>query len=198
MAEVVHRDAGGELVSSHTVHNRLVDAGEAILIKGTFGTPLAADEMPSLLCISNVETGTILTEFSAIGLDPSFPFGGGMNTCVTAEIDTSIPSISAMNATFVGGTNMVANQTINSVIVCNIVASGSLGQSCSFAGQSFAGVGTPSITVDTNDTVGMEYTFDIRTHWKVWTWMTAECWMTLIRSTWQRLILRENTVLHKT
>ncbi|ABK78140.1 hypothetical protein CENSYa_1518 [Cenarchaeum symbiosum A] len=164
MAEVVHRDVGGELVSSHTVHNRLVDGGESAIIRGTFVAPLAADDKPTLLCISDRLHSSIVGDIESAltaRFSPFSTFAPALNTCIMADIDTNTSGVAIMNATFAGGTNLLTGQTINSVLVCDTSHPSTTLQTCATAGSIFASVEIPPETIMTGDTVDIAYVFDL-------------------------------------
>ncbi|ABK77161.1 hypothetical protein CENSYa_0528 [Cenarchaeum symbiosum A] len=164
MAELVHTSADGELLSSHTVHNRLVDTGEEILIYGAFGD-LADSKKPTLLCVSDVDhTDTFPADDSLVALHvPSNAFANtSVNTCVTADINTTISSVAIMNATFTPDTNYAFGEVINSITVCNTNMNNSNMQNCVNAGDIFSTVETPQTNATSaDDLIGVTYTFNV-------------------------------------
>ncbi|ABK78142.1 hypothetical protein CENSYa_1520 [Cenarchaeum symbiosum A] len=168
MAEVVHRDVGGELVSSHTVHNRLVDTGEALMIQGTFGT-IADNEKPTVMCVHALAASDVLNTRTAdtftatlLSTANSLFANAGQPTCVDANIDiTTDSSLAALYATFEGTTNLDAGAEIGTIVICNTVNSATSRTHCLASGDLFSIISIPLTTVGANDTLSIEYIFDL-------------------------------------
>ncbi|ABK78143.1 hypothetical protein CENSYa_1521 [Cenarchaeum symbiosum A] len=174
MAELVHIDGDGGIVSSQTVHNRLLDTGEGILIKGIFGT-LDTGEAPRLICITddpgilitnNTDTPDEETLLSA-DFDPGSGFANStISTCKMADIDTSTDeSMAVMTATFNGSAsstpNILAGQEITHLVICNQDTDSSAFTRCSAAGDAFAAINVGITTVASDDSVLVTYTYDL-------------------------------------
>ncbi|ABK78298.1 hypothetical protein CENSYa_1681 [Cenarchaeum symbiosum A] len=178
MAELTHRNADGDIVASSTVHNRLVDNGESILIKSAFTSVDNTGnnpDAPRLICITDKLEG-VITETAAAGdFTPADTFGGEsstppVDTCITAAIDTTTDTSTAvMTATFHGSgavspnvTNILENQTIQSLAICTVLNDHLDLRNCQNAGTLFSAVVAPTTpTVRADDSVDVTYIFDI-------------------------------------
>ncbi|ABK77622.1 hypothetical protein CENSYa_0990 [Cenarchaeum symbiosum A] len=173
MAEMVHRGADGETISSHTVHNRLLDVGEQVTIGLVFGD-FDAIHRPSIICITDEGGVDFLADdmsedTDADDLNPSMDFGGDesipeTDTCIDADIDTSTDtSMAVMTAEFTGGDNLNAGQSVQSIVICTTSQQPVTSRvSCANAGFAFAAIGVPPTLVGDTETLGITYTFDLR------------------------------------
>ncbi|ABK78162.1 hypothetical protein CENSYa_1540 [Cenarchaeum symbiosum A] len=176
MAELTHKNVDGDILASSTVHNRLVNGGEVHLINGVFGaTAVATDDKPTLICISdklavNKVVGEILETSIASDFTPETAFATtGTNTCVAADIETANGGSSAvMNATFYGsgatGTdeiNILEDQMIESIAICDTSAAGTDRTNCATAGALFSAVPVRQTEVGASDSVEVTYTFNL-------------------------------------
>ncbi|ABK77957.1 hypothetical protein CENSYa_1334 [Cenarchaeum symbiosum A] len=189
MAELVHRDADGKLIASQTVHNTLVDSGEDILVRGTFvSTALPDVDKPDALCITDIDTGTTTDSTTGVttAVDPdvftisnntisvredvnvtsltpnSTTFAGGLPTCIPATVALNdIPGEAVLNATFTGGTNLVAGATVTAVSVCNSAVVPADNADCASRGDLFSVITIASTTLIADQTLEVTYIFDV-------------------------------------
>ena len=141
-ASVELADPDGDVVFAQTVHNRVLDGGEDLIIDQVFDTADAAktgDNRVSSLCL----LGTSATRFSGSGdaivseatdslyvdswlLDTSeVPFLGG--ACLSANVDDSDPYVAVLEAAFTSGTHVNTNIDVAGVAVC---ANGGVTSTC--------------------------------------------------------------------
>lgn len=163
-------DSQGNEQYSQTIHNRLVDSGEAFLLSQTFedGTTVADDIQVGAICISNFAV-TIDELEVALDFDTDNTLDTADEPCKEDTVgDVAIASsIATVNPpTFTcGGTNCADGNTITGFAVCQSVTAvdtdfklcGATG-----AGAMFAVIDLiPDITLATDETLDITYTFDV-------------------------------------
>ncbi|ABK77226.1 hypothetical protein CENSYa_0593 [Cenarchaeum symbiosum A] len=167
MAELVHKNVDGEVLSSQTVHNQLLDSGESILIRGAFGpTNLDESDQPAAICIGDAEATDVTEDAVAADFVPALAFAdSGESTCIlTNNVDstdtTTDTSQAVLRANFTDA-NIAAGETITSLVICTNSLDNS-NDNCSTLGEAFAVVIVPQPTlVNADDMVEVTYTFDL-------------------------------------
>ncbi|ABK77225.1 hypothetical protein CENSYa_0592 [Cenarchaeum symbiosum A] len=177
MAELVHKNVDGEVLSSHTVHNQLVDYGESILIKGTFGVDSVGTtsnfERSMVLCVTDALTGADISDTTIAGdLTPTTAVDDGDQSCIDATVLLNSepgsavlntePGLAVLNATF-DGDDVVDDAVITAIAVCNTLNEDFNDRDdCQASGGLFSAVGVVNTTIGADDTLDITYTFDIR------------------------------------
>ncbi|ABK78546.1 hypothetical protein CENSYa_1938 [Cenarchaeum symbiosum A] len=166
MVEAVHRDAGGSMISSNVVHNRVVDSGEEHIIDLIFktGNSYPADnERLNTICITDTDqsavTETLLS--GQVSPSPAFIAGGIFETCIEVSVvnDTD-DSIAVMGPEeFVGGTHAAAGSTVRVVAICH--NAGDSLDTCENAGALlFSAIPLTDTVLNDGETLDITYTFD--------------------------------------
>ncbi|ABK78518.1 hypothetical protein CENSYa_1909 [Cenarchaeum symbiosum A] len=171
MAEVVHRDTGGSVLSSQTVHNRLLDAGEDFIVDAVFrsGEAVLTDGLRiDTICLSDIDGGIDDVNFNegdaaSVFAAPSGP--AGANACKSVPdaetVETAAGTALIGPLTFTAGTDFDAGETIASIAVC-IEDAASVGyEDCAAVGTAFAATDVGDVTPVGTDTVDVSYTFNI-------------------------------------
>ncbi|ABK77730.1 hypothetical protein CENSYa_1101 [Cenarchaeum symbiosum A] len=179
MAEVVQMGSDGEVLSSQTVHNRIVDQGEELMLDALFDTGVTFDKF-NVICLGD-DVAMAIIDDDVTGealdaddhfIDTSTAFGGSSQPCKTVEnVERLNDGNATLSATFEAARDLQVGSAFNSVWVCN-AQSADADEACSSdfdGGGSGAGgdgilavVGLPtaqSIEADSNYSV--TYTLDL-------------------------------------
>lgn len=181
MANVKVFDANGNEVMRQQVHNNLMDAGEAYLVKQVFKEGGSADETDAdqiaSICLSKAGgfagTGNTPTETdSASTFDTAAGFGGEASCIVDADVNDSTPGAPIIGpetfdyATHVGN---AGSHTITNIGICQ--GDGTVGASTNLdcedaqttpVGILFAQIDIADFTLATaGEQAQIDYTFDI-------------------------------------
>ncbi len=171
MMDLVQKDASGNTLLTQTVHNQLTTEGEGYLLNQVFdtsGTAVTDNARIGAICITGVvladtdvarEAANAATmSASTLGLDANCLVDADVTTTNTAAASTAV--IGPLE--FIGGTQLTAGGTINSIAICNANA-GTDYALCNAPtnGVAFAVVDTNEVTLPDGDTVEITYTFDV-------------------------------------
>ncbi len=170
-ATIVAHDAYGNEIFSQTIHNRLFDQGEDLLINQTFadvGVSVVADDVQiGAICLSAAtpsvdETDTNTTFNTAHDAAES---GTDISTnCVTDPTVTSSGQVVTLGPlTFTARTDeslhWFAGDTVTNIGICDAHVSNTDIRGCQT--YLFAVVDTSDVTLADTETVDVTYTFDI-------------------------------------
>ena len=162
---IVHRDGDGNIKWEETVQNRFVDTGEEFLLDAVFqdgATDVADNVQIGSICISDAGTITVAETETATDFDTDN--GITENNCkedVTVTTSTGTAVIGALTFTC-GGTNCADGDTITGIAICqNDVTDDNDYNNCATEGIMFAVIDITDVTLQTSDTVDIDYTFDI-------------------------------------
>jgi len=162
---VAKYDENGNNVFTQTIHNRLVDTGEAFLLQQVFQDGTAANP-------DNVQIGAICltdeTAFTSSETMTAATFDAGNSITETNCIeDTAVDIVGGQIAiigpvTFSAGTHLADGDTITGVGICQSDVSDDLDfTDCATEGILFAAVNIADVTLATGETAQITYTFDM-------------------------------------
>ena len=186
IAVVAHRDADGSVLGTQAVHNRLLDAGEAYILRQVFmdGQSDADTAQIGAICLSADDTpiieGLDAATFTAnheMDADTVAGGGGGTDSTIAAsdtrECLTDADVDSSGQIATVGPLTFTANNTaspdasrsnwkpsvpIKMIGVCQGFA-GASAESCT--APLFAAVDISDVTLNVDETLTVTYTFDM-------------------------------------
>lgn len=171
MGSLIVNDATGNEVFAQTIHNRVVDQGEAFIIDQVFddGTASQADNVSvGAICISNNASFSGADEtLTAATFDTEDSLTAANCKQETAgAVSDSTPSTAVITpAAFTTSNLDAAGETIYGIGICqNESADDNDYANCatgSTSGILFAAVDTTDVTLQTGETVLITYTFDI-------------------------------------
>jgi len=163
---LVAYDENRNEVFSQTIHNRLVDTGETFLNENAFreGTTAVADNVQiSSICI--IEDGSIddIETHTAAFFDGNNTIVGGNLNCIPdTAADLSTQGLAVIGMTqFTGGTNLDSGETINGIGICQSNPTAVPFEDCATTGILFSVINTSDVTLVTDETVDITYTFNM-------------------------------------
>lgn len=160
MATITKYGADGEPVSTQTVHNQLLDAGETRILEAVFhdGTTNINDEAQiGAICVTSSSTVTESLNATAFNTANTL---SATNCKQVAEVGISNSVATLGPETFRAGTHLASSQTIGGIGICsNVQANNSDHNNCT--GILFAAVDTTDVTLATGETVDITYKFNL-------------------------------------
>ena len=168
-ATLVQQDSEGSEVFKQTVHNRLVDTGETFILFQTFqdSTTVAEANQIGSICVSTL--ATLMSETATSGAFANLnTFASGSNCVSDGAVDTQATTGKAVVGALVfqAATHVPSGGVINSIGVCSSNGPTATSfQNCNdpnnLQGVLFAHILTSAVTLNTDESVDITYTFDI-------------------------------------
>ncbi|ABK77538.1 hypothetical protein CENSYa_0906 [Cenarchaeum symbiosum A] len=173
MAELVHRDAGGDVLASQTVHNRLVDTGEIFILDTIFNTDTAItpdSQRIDTICLTSTQVDDPPEDALASSYEATLAGSGGDPCKSVTEVILPGASDPLYGAAVIGPLTWQAgldlgttpDQTIEGVLVCiKNNPDGPTNDNCADAGDLFAAVDAGPFTPTGSETVDITYIFNM-------------------------------------
>lgn len=170
MGSLILHDAEGNEVFTQSIHNRVVDQGEAFIIDQVFqegGTDVAETSQFASICVSRAANfATILNEtLTASGFDGNDAITTGTNCQEDTTVDDTTASTAVILPAAFGTSALDATgQTITGIGVCQAHTSSTFSNCVTAGGGSgrlLAAIDTSDVTLNSGETVTITYTFDI-------------------------------------
>ncbi|ABK77395.1 hypothetical protein CENSYa_0762 [Cenarchaeum symbiosum A] len=168
MAELVHTNAAGDILSSQSVHNQIPDVGEDFLITSIFNTAIADPDVTiDTICITGLNDNVINEDFSSYSAPNDYRAPGITASENTPCLRYDAPTYTAGDGIltvgpleYVGDTNLAAGQSINSIIVCH-EGNNNLAHCNAGPDRIFAITDVTNTVVNDGDVVSITYTFNV-------------------------------------
>ncbi len=168
MGTIVLNDAFGNEMFAQTVHNRVVNTGETLIVNQAFQDGVAsiaeASAVASICVTEDVSFTTNLAEtLTAASFDGATTIITGLECKEDIAVDVSTQGTAVIGAlTFTTSNLDAAGESITGIGICQATSLNDLDfGTCAVNGVLFAGVDTTDVTLNTGETVQITYTFDI-------------------------------------
>jgi len=164
---LVAYDENRNEVLSQTIHNRLVDTGETFLLENTFRETTAVIDTLQISAICIIEDATlpadVIETHTAAFFDGNNTIVDTNNNCIPdTAVDLSTQGLAVIGMTqFTGGTNLDSGETINGIGICQSNAGATAFEDCATTGILFSVIDTSDVTLVTDETVDITYTFNM-------------------------------------
>lgn len=168
VAEVVHKDANGKIISKQVLHNRVVDTGETFIIEqifkeGNAGETVDADQLATI-CVT-AEVAFVDTSETLIATTFDTNDGLTSTNCISdasVSVASQVATIGAL--TFDAPTHVPGSTAITGIAICQGAAATPFNQ-CQDAqaggsGILYAVVNIVDVTLETSETVDITYNGD--------------------------------------
>ncbi len=169
-AEMTLLDVNGDELFSQTVHNRIVDTGESLIMMGVFqnGTGLPNASSVGAICVSLESSPTVADTVTATSFDAAD--GLSTNNCKQGTFTNNAGGtavLGALNFEAVTNNNNLPAGTVTWIGICQSTTSGSADYNGCLKGADgstgilFAVIDTSDVTLASGESVDITYTFDI-------------------------------------
>jgi len=162
---VAKYDENGNNVFTQTIHNRLVDTGEAFLLQQVFqdGNAAKPDNVQiGSICLTDETAFTSSETMTAAEFDTANTITE-TNCIQDTAVDIVVGQIAEIGPlTFSAGTHLADGDTITGVGICQNDVTDDLDfNNCTTEGILFAAVNIPDVTLNAGETAQITYTFDM-------------------------------------